>query len=60
MALVTCAFRLDVTDRAMITRQLEFLERVAACVPVRRLHVPNTLAVLPAVRAVILADIEAL
>ena len=56
MALVTCAFRLDITDMAMARRQLEFLDRVAARVPVRRLSVPDGLALLPAVRAAILAD----
>jgi energy-coupling factor transporter ATP-binding protein EcfA2 len=56
MALVASAFRLDITDMAMATRQLEFLERVTAQVPVRRLVVPVGLESLPAVRQAVLAD----
>jgi hypothetical protein len=59
MALVTRAFRLDITDMGMVVRQLAFLQRVAACVSIRRPHVPEGLESLPAVRAAVLADLRA-
>jgi len=57
--LTLSTFRLDLTDREMLVRQFHFLERVVSLVPVRRLHVPNALSCLPAVRDAILADVEA-
>jgi len=59
MKLTSSTFRLDLTDREMLVRQFHFLERVVSLVPVRRLHVPNALSCLPAVRDAILADVEA-
>jgi hypothetical protein len=56
MALVSSAFRLDITHLAMATRQLDFFERVTARVPVRSLAVPNELTLLPKAREAILAD----
>ncbi len=58
MELVEFAFRLDLTDQAMILRQMRVLERVATEVPVRRLRLPNSLALLPAARELILQDLK--
>ncbi len=57
MELIAAAFRLDIADRGMLARQFDFLARVASRVPVRRLRIPHDFAVLPAVRASILADL---
>jgi len=58
MALVECAFRLDLTDQAMILRQMRVLERVAKEVPVKRLRIPEALGMLPAARELILQDLR--
>jgi hypothetical protein len=58
MELVESAFRLDLTDRAMILRQMRVLERVAKEVPVKRLRLPEDLAILPAAREMILRDLR--
>lgn len=58
MALIRSAFRLDITDPAMLTRQLCFLARVVSIVPVRRLLFPRDFRRLPAVREAILADLK--
>lgn len=58
MALLECAFRLDLTDRAMILRQMRLLERVVREVPVRRLRMPEDLGALPAARELILQDLR--
>jgi len=59
MELVECAFRLDLSDQAMILRQMRVLERVANEVPVKRLRLPDDLGVLPAAREMILQDLKA-
>lgn len=56
MALLEQTFRLDVTDAAMLVRQLHWLERIVTRIPVHRLYIPNDFAALPAVRATVLAD----
>lgn len=56
MALLEQTFRLDVTDAAMLVRQLHWLERIVTQISVRRLYIPNDFAALPAVQAVVLAD----
>ena len=56
--LISYAFRLDLTDQAMILRQMRVLERVANEVPVKRLRLPDDLGVLPAVRELILQDLR--
>ena len=56
--LVSALFRLDLTDREMLTRQFRFVGRLLSLVTIRRLRVPNTLSALPAVRDAILADLE--
>lgn len=58
MELVKCAFRLDLTDHAMILRQMRVLERVVKEVAVRRLRIPETLGMLPAARELILQDLQ--
>ena len=58
MALIRCAFRLDITDRHMLTRQFRFLERVASRVSVRRLIFPRDFNLLPAVQEAILKDLQ--
>ena len=58
MALVRCAFRLDIMDHNMLTRQFRFLERVASTISVCRLIFPRDFKLLPAVREAILADLK--
>ena len=58
MELVGCAFRLDLTDQAMILRQMRVLERVAKEVPVKRLRLPEDLGMLPAACELILQDLR--
>lgn len=58
MELVKCAFRLDITDRDMLTRQLGFLKRVVSTVSVRRFIFPRNLQLLPAIREAILKDLK--
>jgi hypothetical protein len=58
MALVGHSFRLDVLDRDRLAEEFRALARVAAEVPVSRLHVPEGLDRLPAVRQAVLADLE--
>jgi hypothetical protein len=57
MALVRCAFRLDITDRNMLVRQFEFLKRVVSRISVRRLSFPRDFKLLPSVCNSILADL---
>jgi hypothetical protein len=58
MELVFYAFRLDLGDQAMILRQMQFLERVAGMVPVKRLRLPRELATLAQARELILRDLQ--
>lgn len=58
MELIEYAFRLDLTDRAMILRQMRVLERVASKVPVKRLRLPNDLGILQTAREMILEDLR--
>ena len=58
MELIKYAFRLDITDRNMLTRQFHFLKRVASIVSVRRLIFPRDFNLLPAVREAILSDLQ--
>jgi hypothetical protein len=57
--LVGASFPLDLTDTAMLTRHFHFINRVAATVPIRRLTIPTDFAALPAVRAAVIADLDA-
>jgi len=60
MALVRCAFRLDITDQTMLTRQFHFLERIASIVSVRRLIFPRDFNFLTTVREAIINDLKKL
>ena len=57
MALVRCAFRLDITDNKMLKRQFYFLERVVSAVSIRRLFFPRDFTLLPALQEAILDDL---
>jgi len=59
LELVASLFRLDSTDRVMLERQFRFVEKIISQVPVRRLKLPDDLALLPAVRDAIAADLKA-
>ncbi len=56
MALVRCTFRLDITDRKMLTRQFNFLKEVASKISVRQLSFPRNFDVLSSVCDFILED----
>jgi hypothetical protein len=58
MGLVKAAHRLDITDRAMLKRQFQFLSRVAKRVPVKRLVVPNRFSALSDVREAVVHDLS--
>jgi len=58
MALVKCAFRLDITDPHMLKRQFHFLERAASRISVRCLSFTRDFNLLPAVREAILKDLQ--
>ena len=58
MALLKAAFRLDITDQNMLTRQFRFLERVVSKVSIKRLIYPRDFNFLPAVREAILKDLQ--
>lgn len=58
MLLVESAFRLDLTDHLMITRQMRLLERIAKAIPMRRLRIPEDLEGLPAARELVLDDLK--
>lgn len=59
MAVLTCAYRFDVSNQSFLVRQFDFLDRLASAVPIRRLRLPNNLAALSQVRRAVLADLEA-
>lgn len=58
MVLVKAAYRLDITDSAMLRRQFQFLSSVAERVPVKRLVVPNDFSALSEVREAVLHDLS--
>ncbi len=58
MALIRYAFRLDITDRHMLTRQFYFLKQVASKISVRVTTFPRDFRFLPAVREAILKDLK--
>lgn len=57
MELLSSAFRLDITNRAMLVRQFDFFERVAPLIPVKRLKIHHRFTFLPVIREAILADL---
>jgi hypothetical protein len=58
MKLLSCSFFLDVTNDTLLTNHFRALGRLAACVPVRMLRVPDGFSALFAVRRAVLADLE--
>ena len=58
IALIGSTFRLDITDRQMMVRQLYFLERVLTQVPIRALILPDSYEALPAICMAILQDLR--
>lgn len=59
LQLLSASFMLDISDRAVLTRNLRFIERLLGAVPVRRLRVPNGFSSLPSVREAVLSDVAA-
>jgi hypothetical protein len=57
MGLLEAAYRLDITDHGMLKRQLHFLSRIAARVPIKQLVVPNSFSALADVRQAVLRDL---
>ena len=55
--LASASYRFNPTDRVRNLRKFEFLKKIVALVPMRRLIVPNDFAMLCAVRNLILADL---
>lgn len=54
MELLPHVFRMDVTDRHMLIRQLDFLEQVVTQAPIYRLQFPSSFDVLDQLRETIL------
>jgi hypothetical protein len=59
LQLLSASFMLDITDRAVLTRNLRFIERLLNAVPVRRLRIPDGFSSLPKVREAVLSDLGA-
>jgi len=59
LQLLSASFMLDITDRAVLTRNLRFIERLLSAVPVRRLRIPDGFSSLPKVREAVLSDLGA-
>ena len=59
LQLLSASFMLDITDRAVLTRNLRFIERLLGAVPVRRLRIPDGFSSLPRVREAVLNDLGA-
>lgn len=58
MTLLSLAFKLDIADQRMLTREFDFLHRLVSRIPVRRLFIPKSFHALPEVRAGILQDLS--
>jgi len=56
--LLSHVFRLDTMNREASIRELNFLARVVAQVPVCQLWMPNAFSTLPAVQKMVLADLQ--
>lgn len=57
VALAANAHRLDPTDKALLTAEVAYFERVARAVPMYRLQVPRDFSKLPLVHEAILSDL---
>jgi hypothetical protein len=58
MALVRCAFKLDITDQRMLKRQFLFFKRTVSTISVRQFAFPRAFKFLPAIREAILNDLK--
>lgn len=58
MTLLSLAFKLDIEDQSMLTREFNFLHHLVTQVPVRLLTIPHSFEALPHVRAGILQDLR--
>lgn len=58
LALLPHVFRMDITDRDMLIRQLDFLEHVVTQVPIYSLHFPSSFDALEPLRETILTDLR--
>jgi hypothetical protein len=59
LEVIKAAFNLIVLDRPRLANQFAFATRLTASVPVRRLHYPRRVSILPAVCDALLADLAA-
>ncbi|MEP6958266.1 MAG: hypothetical protein ABI980_06015 [Nitrospirota bacterium] len=57
MTLHSLAFRLDIRDTCMLSREFDMLHRIVSQIPVRRLALPHSFVALPAVQAAVLYDL---
>lgn len=57
MGLLEAAYRLDITDHAMLKRQFHFLSRIAERVPIKQLVVPDSFSALGDVKQSVLDDL---
>ena len=57
MTLLSLAFKLDILDHRMLTREFDFLHRLVTQIPIRHLTLPHSFAALPAVQAAVLHDL---
>lgn len=57
MTLLSLAFKLDIEDKRMLTREFDFLHLLVTQIPVRRLVIPDSFQALPDLRAGILRDL---
>jgi hypothetical protein len=57
MTLLSLAFKLDINDQSMLTREFDFLLHLVTQVPVRRLVIPDSFEALPDLRASILNEL---
>jgi hypothetical protein len=58
MGLLSYAFRLDVTDRAMLARQFQRMVAFAGMAPIRKIRLPRNAQRIPNMREQILADVK--
>jgi hypothetical protein len=57
MELIACSWLCDATDKAALVNRFRFFESLAKKVPIKRLRLPDSIGLLPAVRRAVLADL---
>lgn len=57
MTLLSLAFKLDIEDQSMLTREFDFLHHLVTRIPLRRMIIPDSFQTLPDIRADILHDL---